>query len=106
MLAGSCGGNRDHTIAIVIADRRYRLKILEEGEVAMFDDEGTYVRIKRDKTVEVNAPAGLVVLGDLVVSGTVTDHRGTLDSVRDTYNVHTHADPQGGTTSPPAPPIP
>lgn len=43
------GGDRSHGIAIVVADRRYRLQGLEQGEVALHDDQGQKVHLKRDK---------------------------------------------------------
>lgn len=42
------GGNRSHGIAVVVGDRRYRLYKLEEGEVALHDDQGQQVHLKRD----------------------------------------------------------
>lgn len=42
----SFGGDRDHTVAIVIADRRYRMKVAE-GEVAIYDDIGQKVHLSR-----------------------------------------------------------
>jgi phage baseplate assembly protein V len=47
------GGNRSHPIAIVTDDRRYRLRNLQPGEVALYTDEGTSVVLKRGKVVEV-----------------------------------------------------
>jgi phage baseplate assembly protein V len=47
------GGNRTHGIAPVVDDRRYRLRHLEPGEVALYTDEGTSVVLKRGKVVEV-----------------------------------------------------
>ncbi len=47
------GGNRDHGLTVVVDDRRYRLKSLAEGEVAMFSDEGDSVVLKRGRVVEV-----------------------------------------------------
>jgi len=41
------GGNRNHSVIIAIDDRRYRLKALVEGEVALYDDQGQTVHIKR-----------------------------------------------------------
>lgn len=43
------GGNRSHGVAIVVGDRRYRLTGLEAGEVALYDDQGQKVHLKRDK---------------------------------------------------------
>ena len=47
-VAGFAQANRDHGIAIVVADRRYRLTTLAEGEVALHDDQGQVVHLKRD----------------------------------------------------------
>jgi len=44
-------GDRSHGITIVVADRRYRLKGLAEGEVALYDDQGQKVHITRDGIV-------------------------------------------------------
>ncbi|MDH4319867.1 MAG: phage baseplate assembly protein V [Desulfobulbaceae bacterium] len=45
------GGNREHGIVIATGDRRYRLKGLEAGEVALYDDQGQAIHLKRDKTI-------------------------------------------------------
>lgn len=42
------GGNRDHGLVIAVDDRRYRLTSLEPGEVALYDDQGQTIIIKRD----------------------------------------------------------
>lgn len=42
------GGNRDHGLIIAVDDRRYRLKALASGEVALYDDLGQYVHLKRN----------------------------------------------------------
>lgn len=44
-------GDRSHGIVLVVADRRYRIKGLEEGEVALYDDQGQSIAIKRDGIV-------------------------------------------------------
>lgn len=33
------GGDRSHGVAVVVADRRFRLKGLARGEVALYDDQ-------------------------------------------------------------------
>ncbi len=48
-------GDRSHGITVVITDRRYRLKDLAEGEVALFTDEGDRILFKRGRTIEVLA---------------------------------------------------
>jgi phage gp45-like len=42
------GGNRSQGALVVVGDRRYRLKGLKEGEVALYDDQGQKVHITRD----------------------------------------------------------
>lgn len=44
----SIGGSRSHTLIIVVDDRRYRLTGLAEGEVALYDDQGQVVHVKRN----------------------------------------------------------
>jgi len=46
-------GNRDHGIVICVDDRRFRLKALEKGEVAIYTDEGDKIHLKRNKEIEV-----------------------------------------------------
>jgi phage baseplate assembly protein V len=43
----SLGGNRSKTVALVVGDRRYRLKGLLGGEVALYTDEGDFIHFKR-----------------------------------------------------------
>lgn len=49
----SLGGNREHTVVIAVDDRRYRLKGLAEGEVALYSDEGDKIVLKRGNKIEV-----------------------------------------------------
>lgn len=48
------GGNRDHGIVIAVDDRRYRLKGLAAGEVAIYTDEGDKIHFKRGRKIEVS----------------------------------------------------
>jgi phage baseplate assembly protein V len=72
-------GSRDHVVVVAVDDRRYRLKGLANGEVAIYTDEGDHIVIKRGGTVEVLAATKVNVRtplvecsGDLVVRGTLT----------------------------------
>lgn len=47
-LAACVGGLRSHMVVIAVEDRRYRLRNLAEGEVALYDDLGQVVHLKRD----------------------------------------------------------
>lgn len=63
------GGLRSHGIVIAVEDRRYRLKGLTAGEVALYDDQGQVVHLARSgiqitTTKDVTITAG----GDLQAS--------------------------------------
>lgn len=116
----SVGGNRNHAIVIAVDDRRYRLKGLQAGEVALYTDEGDYIKLARDRVVEVQTDTLLVTAatkvrfdtplvettGRIEADGSIRDLRATnnrtIDGMRAQYNDHTHPDPQGGNTSPPS----
>lgn len=46
------GGSREHGVVIAMDDRRYRLKGLEGGEVALYTDEGDSIVLKRGRIIE------------------------------------------------------
>lgn len=52
------GGDRSHGIVFCVADRRYRLKNLKPGEVALYDDLGQKVHFTREGIV-VETPGAL-----------------------------------------------
>ena len=56
-IALAVGGNPDHRIVIKVADRRHRLAGLVEGEVALYDDQGQKVHIKRN-SIDIEATSG------------------------------------------------
>ena len=47
-------GNRDHGIVVAVDDRRYRLSGLQNGEVAIYTDEGDSVILKRGRHMQFN----------------------------------------------------
>lgn len=51
----SAGGRRAHTLAGIVADRRYRKTGLAPGESAMHNHVGDYILIKQDRSIEVFA---------------------------------------------------
>lgn len=63
-----------------------------QGELWLVHQSGASIRLANDGTVRVQ--------GDLHVSGDVYDARGSLDRLRQHYDVHTHP-PGGSTTSAP-----
>lgn len=50
----SVGGSRSNAVIIAVDDRRYRLQGLEDGEVALYTDEGDFIHLKRGHLVEVS----------------------------------------------------
>lgn len=113
------GGDRSHGMAVIVADRRYRLKGLARGEVAIYDDQGQSVILTR---------AGIVVDGggrpivfknapkarfEMPIESTADikdncDGSGkTMAQMRVTYNGHTHKEngDGGGTTNKPDQPM-
>ena len=48
------GGDRSHGLVIAVDDRRYRLKGLKQGEVAIYSDEGDSIVLKRGNEIEIN----------------------------------------------------
>ncbi len=97
-------GDRSHGVVLVTADRRFRLHV-EEGEVAVFDDKGQKVVLKRDGIL-VETPKNLTatVGGNAVatVKGTTTLKSGavTIDApsvhITGTLSVDGHISGSGG----------
>lgn len=105
-------GARDHALAIADEHRASRpAGVLAVGEVMLYAQGGARVHVKNDGSVVVTAPAGVQVSanldagGDITAGGQVADLLGTLDALRQAYNVHVHPDPQGGSTGPPVPTV-
>ncbi len=100
------GGDRSHGVAFMVADRRYRLTGLESGEVALYDDLGTKIVLKRGNVIEVTAATKVRMITPLLeVTGEIKDRCDadgvTMEGMRNTYNSHTHPGDSGGTTGVP-----
>ncbi len=101
-IAVSVGGNRDHLITLVVDDRRFRLKAMAEGEVAIYTDEGDKIHLKRNGIIQIVASSKVDVDANLVELG-----NGTLEKIlngetfRTRYNLHSHLGNLGVPTGPP-----
>jgi phage baseplate assembly protein V len=68
----SVAGSRSNGVVLAVGDRRYRLTGLQKGEVALYDDQGQKVHLKRDgisietsMKVTVTAPHVVVISDDV-----------------------------------------
>lgn len=59
-LAAFFGGRRSNGIIFKVDDRRYRLKGLADGEVAIYTDEGDKIVLKRGNKIEVTTKEYIV----------------------------------------------
>lgn len=71
-------GARSHLVAIAVDDGRHRLKGLQDGEVALYTDEGDSIVLKRGRIIAVTAGAQLNVSAPQVTVKATT--KVTLDS--------------------------
>lgn len=104
-VAASVAGNRGHVVVIAVDDRRYRLRGLAAGEVAIYSDEGDKVVLKRGGVIEVTAATklrlvtplvectgALHAVGNITSDANVADQGGakTMAGMRAAYNGHKH----------------
>ena len=84
-------------VNIMVGSRKLRMAV-DKGEVALYDDMGQAVHLKRDmlllkspNKVEVDAPT-LHCTGDIVADGQVKDAGGakSMSGMRGTFNSHTN----------------
>jgi phage baseplate assembly protein V len=103
-------GARDQGIAICVDDRRYRLRNLQPGEVAIYTDEGDKIVFKRGGTIEVTASTKLSIVapdveisGDLTVKGDIEVPSGDVTAGSISLKTHVHSGVQtgGGVTGAP-----
>ena len=111
VLAAFMDGDRSHGVVICVADRRYRM-LLEQGEVAIYDDQEQCVHLTRDGiviegkalpiTIKSTTKVRLVT-PTLECTGEIKDRCDsdgvTMEAMRNTYNGHTHP-PAGAAASP------
>lgn len=61
-------GTRSHGLVIAIENRQYRLKALEQGEVALYDDLGQVIHLKRDQILLQSPNKVTIDAPDVVVT--------------------------------------
>lgn len=112
-LAVFLDGDRSHGLVIAVADRRYRLRGLEAGEVALYTDEGDTLVLRRGRIAELTTGTFLVKAGTKVrfetplveTTGELLDRAGsntrTVAGMREVFNDHPHNEHDGPPTTPP-----
>lgn len=109
------GGKTSHGIIIATEHGNLRLKNLASGEVALYNQWGDQIILKKNRrmqvissvAVDINTPVttmsgNLEVAGNIVAQGDISDHGNkSMAGMRTTHNGHTHNDPQGGSVGTP-----
>lgn len=95
-------GDRSHAVTLAVSDRRYRLKGLKSGEVALYDDRGQSVTLTREGIVVNGAGMPLIFRNapkarfemDIEATGHITDRCDgdglSMAAMRSAYNGHQH----------------
>ncbi len=121
---GCIGADRDHAVALVVEDRRYRPTGLETGDTGLYHHEGHRLRLTKDgrliitcKTVEIYADDSATlntprttITGDVTIQGALSvagqgQFKGNISAPDalingKSTNTHTHRGDSGGTTGP------
>lgn len=93
-LLAALGGDRAHTVCVVAADRRFRLKNLAPGEVALYTDEGDVIHFRRNRIIEING-------GEQVTVNTkVAEINATISATVTSPVVNVNASTSADVTSP------
>lgn len=76
------------------------------GELWLVHRSGSSIRLLNSGVINMVGPVSIqgtvAVSGDVLVAGDISDQHATLADLRAHYNVHSHIDSRGGTTSAPA----
>lgn len=108
-------GDRSHGITVVVTDRRYRIKGLPDGGVAIYDSAGACIVLSADGQITVTAPTKVVidspmvemtgslsVAQNIVAQGDISDQGGkSMRADREVYDGHDHDLPGGGKSARP-----
>lgn len=118
-IALAVGGSRGHTVLINVDDRRYRLKGLQGGEVALYDDLGHTIHLTRNgividgggHQVTMRNLEKLRVEASIEATGEIKDKcdepgSRSMNQMRESHIDHTHNENGvGAETDPPTQPL-
>lgn len=97
------GGDSKHTVVVASEDGRYRV-VIQDGEVALYTDEGDRIHMKRGRLIEIETDTLVVkaktkvrfetplveMSEDVKAAGEIADHTRTMQADRLIYNGHNH----------------
>jgi phage gp45-like len=101
------GGSRDHPITVAMENRGIR-PALENGEVKVYSMFNQLIHLDKNgdliidvpnnmtiktKNLTITAPDDVNVTGNINSTADIKDKKSTMQSMRDTYNPHTHGGP-------------
>ena len=104
-------GDRSHGVVVVASDRRYRIKALEPGEVAIYTDEGDKIHFKRGRIIDIEtATLNIKATTSVNFDTPVINQTGKIVSTGDQVaggvsqiqHVHTNVQTGNGNSGPPA----
>lgn len=109
VLTVSLNGRRSHTIVLTVADRRFRLKNLAKGEVAIYTDEGDVIHFKRGNHIYIDSANQVTVKAatKVVMDAPLVEFTGDVDISGEAtiggiaFSTHVHPGDSGGTTGVP-----
>lgn len=86
------GGDRSHGVVVVIADRRFRLQNLKNGEVALYTDEGDKLHFQRGRKLLIETGSLEIKAANSVsIDAPSLTHNG-----KNIGNTHTHGGVESG----------
>lgn len=88
-------------LVLAVDDKRYRLKNLAHGDVALYDNEGTKIHIKRGGNIHIVAATKIIIdtplaefSGDINAKGNIKDRIDddgfSMQDMRNLHNNHDH----------------
>lgn len=105
-LALALGGDEGNMMLLPVGNPSARMGKLAPNEVGLYNAAGDKIvlgsggamELKSGQQINIKTDAGvfitaqiLKVEGDIEATGEVKDHAGTMQEMRDQYNIHTHA---------------
>lgn len=89
-VVASIGGIRSHRVVLAVDDGRYRLKQLQPGEVALYDNSGNVIHLQNGQVIGITALTAINVTAP-TCTVKATDHA-TIDTPTATFTGDVNVD--------------